>query len=123
MSKKSVANTTADPTLPKVKVTLGGADYFLCYDFNALAVAESLTGINMLQAMSFEGVGAVKLRALLFAALLKLQPDMTLEKAGSLMPLQAKSVDLMKALVDTYIGATNVDGIVEDKPNPQMPGE
>jgi hypothetical protein len=77
----------------------------------------------MLQAMSFEGVGAVKLRALLFAALLKLQPDMTLEKAGSLMPLQAKSVDLMKALVDTYIGATNVDGIVEDKPNPQMPGE
>jgi hypothetical protein len=114
--KKTVANTPIDPTTPKVKITLGGTDYFLAWDFNALALAENMTGINMLEAMTFQGVGAVKLRALFYAALLKYQPDITLEQAGSLIPLQTEATQLMQALAECYIGATNVEGIAEDRP-------
>ncbi len=126
MSKKnSVANTPADPTLPKTKLTLHGEDYWLCYDFNALATAESLTGLNMLDSMTFQNIGVNKIRALLFAAMLKFQPKITLEQVTSLMPHPAalgEYVHIVETLAKAYFGANNVEGVVENEsPNVQAP--
>jgi hypothetical protein len=122
MSNKTVANTALDPTLPKTEIELKGKKYFLCYDFNAIAVAENLSGINMLTAIDFQKLDAGKLRALLFAALLKLQPELTLEAVGDLMPLPTMFGELATALAACYYGANSVDGIREEAPeNPATP--
>jgi hypothetical protein len=86
MTKKPFA--VVDPTLPKVPVEIDGKEYFLVFDFNSIVVAESLTGLNLLNALDFSAIDATKLRALLYASLLKLQPDITLESAGALITLK-----------------------------------
>lgn len=91
-----------DPTLPKVDVTVGGKKYFLCFDFNALAVAEDATGLNLLRSLDFQNLSAKTFRALLFAALLRQQPDMTLEAAGSLITASS-APKLTEALVRAYM--------------------
>lgn len=98
---KSVSGTTSDPTIPKVSVELSGKEYSLCFDFNAIAQAESLTGLNLLTALDLRSLNASMLRALLFAALLKLQPEMTLEQAGALITLTQAS-KVTAALVKAY---------------------
>jgi hypothetical protein len=85
MSKKSVANTPDDPTLPKVPVEVNGRKYFLAFDFNGLAKAEALTGLNLLTSLDFTGLTASQFRALLFAAVSKYQPDLTLDEVGALI--------------------------------------
>jgi hypothetical protein len=91
-----------DPTLPKVPVEVSGKTYSLCFDFNALATAEAITGVNLLKAMDFQNLSAVSFRALLFASLLKHQPNMTLEEAGSLIQ-PGNGATLTQALVKAYI--------------------
>jgi hypothetical protein len=81
----TVANKPgSDPTLPDVELILGGKIYHLAYDFNAIVQAEKATGVNLLSSVVGE-ITASSLRGLLWASLLKDQPDITLEQAGKLI--------------------------------------
>jgi hypothetical protein len=74
----------ADPTLPDVSLILGGKERVLCFDFNAICVASKVTGINLLRSV----VGDLEpesLRGLLWAALLRDDPSLTLDQVGSLI--------------------------------------
>jgi hypothetical protein len=67
----------------ETKLILNGAEYTLAYDWEAQVKAEEMTGMNML-APSATSAG---FRALFLARLLKHHPDMTVEKASALIPL------------------------------------
>jgi hypothetical protein len=78
MPKKTVSN----PTTPRVPLDIDGKPtLYLCYSFNAIAQAESLTGLNLLAGLTSR-LSASQLRALLYAAALTHQPKLTLEEAG-----------------------------------------
>lgn len=98
------------PTLPQVSIELNGQKYGLCFDFNALAHAESATGLNMLQALDFQGLSATTFRALLFASMLKLQPEITLEQVGNLIQYGTLP-ELYKAVARAY---------TESQPEPEQ---
>lgn len=91
-----------NPTLPKVSVIVGGTEYSLCFSFNALATAESLTGLNLLRSLDFQNISAVTFRALLFASLLDGQPELTLQDAGSLITAK-NAPELMSAVVKAWV--------------------
>lgn len=73
-----------DPTLPDVELVLGGQTFKLCFDFNAVVHAEKITGVNLLTSI-VEDITATSLRGLLYAAVLRDQPDVTIEHVGSLI--------------------------------------
>jgi hypothetical protein len=101
MAKKP--SPVMDPTLPRVLVEVNGSEYFLCFDFNAIVQAETLTGLNLLNALDFSNVNALTLRALLYSALLKLQPNVTLDEAGMILTLGRGKVTtaLVKAFTES----------------------
>jgi len=73
-----------DTTLPDVVLIVGGVEYQLAFDMNAIVTAEKATGIDLLKA-SISQPTAENLRGLLWASLLKAKPEMTIEQAGSLI--------------------------------------
>jgi hypothetical protein len=111
MAKKPNTPTAIKSVLPKVKLSVDGVDYWLVYDFNALAEGEAQTGINLLQCLNFQNLNATKIRGLLYAALLRLQPDTTIEDAGNLLG-SADSSAVMNAIVEAYLGS-------QPKPEPE----
>lgn len=79
-----------NPTVRYARLKLKGETFSLAYDFNGLAVAEDLSGINLMQA--FRSLGDLSIsqtRALLFAALRKRHPKITLNEVGDLMEFEA----------------------------------
>lgn len=104
MAKKANTPAAIKSVLPQVKLVVDNVEYSLVYDFNAMATAEQVTGLNLLQCLSFQNINATKLRGLLYAALLRLQPDMTLEDAGNLLG-SADSQDVTNAIVQAYLGS------------------
>lgn len=100
-----------DPTLPDVDLIVGGKTYKLAFDFNAICVAEKETGINLLTSLVSE-ITASSLRGLLFAALLKDQPEMTIEHAGALITPQNIGA-VRTAVVTAWFGS--VQSIEEGK--------
>jgi hypothetical protein len=110
-----------DPTLPKVSIEVDGVTYYLCFSFNAICQAEASTGLNLLNALDFRSVDATKLRALLFSALLRIQPDTTLESAGSLLNLKTAGM-ITRALTEAFTEShpePNKD--VDQSPNAPKP--
>jgi hypothetical protein len=120
LKTKTVRNTPADTTLPKVPLTIDGTTYFLAWDFNALAQADEMTGENLLQSLEFENISAKRLRTLLFLSLLKFQPEMTVEKAGGL-GCPSNSAQVMKAIVEAYTGSMPEAEPGEKSPNAEKP--
>jgi hypothetical protein len=104
MASKKTTPAALKSVLPKVKLTVDEVDYWLVYDFNAMAEAETLTGLNLLQCLSFQSLNATKVRGLLYAALLRLQPDTSLEDAGNLLGSTDSGV-VMKAIGQAYLGS------------------
>jgi len=98
MSRTKVANTKNDPTVPFVPFK----DYRLVYSFNALALAEKATGLNMFQGLNLQALNALQLRAMLWASLLKAQPDMTLEDAGDLLTNPVDCNLVLAAIADAW---------------------
>lgn len=84
MSSAVAGQPGLDPTLPDVPIILGGVERKLCFDYNAIVLAEKATGINLLAGM-VSAKDASTLRGLLWAALSRDNPDMTLEQAGALI--------------------------------------
>ena len=93
-----------DPTLPDVKLILGGQVRQLCYDYNAIVQVERVTGINLLSAAvsvpSFTILGA-----LLWAALLRHDPELALDAIAPLVtPKTAPAIHA--AVLAAWFGST-----------------
>jgi hypothetical protein len=73
-----------DPTLPDVVLKLGGVERHLVYDYNAIVHAEKLTGVQLLTAIIAD-IDATKLRGLLWAALIRENPALTLDEVGAMI--------------------------------------
>jgi hypothetical protein len=95
---------THNPALPKVAITLNEAQYYLEFDFNAIAVAEEATGLNLFGTFDFTNLSVIKYRAMLFASLLKNHPKMTLERAGSFVTIHTLPEITLK-LVEAWHGS------------------
>ena len=108
----------ADPTVRYTKLTLEGETYSLAFDFNALAVAEEISGLNLLQAMrSLGDLSVAQTRALLYAALLKKQPKLTLTEAGNLLNFRSLPV-ITKALGEALTNSLPEERASENPPAP-----
>lgn len=93
-----------NPLLPKVPLTVGDETYTLAYDFNAIAQAEELTGLNLFTSFDFQRLSVVKFRAMLFASLLKYHPKITLEQAGDLITSK-NLAEITIAMVEAWHGS------------------
>ena len=106
-----------DPTLPDVEIVFGDKTYHLAYDFNAIVMAEKATGVNLLSSVVGK-IDATSLRGLLFAALLKDEPDLTLEEVGSFIRPN-NIATIRQAIVTAWFGSAKDDesrGEVEETP-------
>jgi hypothetical protein len=104
MSKNLVAGKPGlDPLLPDVELVLGGTTYHLSYDFNAICQAERVTGVNLLSSVVGE-ISAASLRGLLWAALLKDRPLMTVEEVGGLIRPE-NIATIREAIVTAWFGS------------------
>jgi hypothetical protein len=114
----TVANVPGlDPTLPDVILRLGGVDRHLAFDFNAIVQAEKATGINLLKAM-FSDITAEHLRGLLWASLLRGNPDITLDEVGSMLNF-GNLAEVHAAIVAAWMASVKDDS--EEKPASPKP--
>lgn len=115
-ARKTVARTAADPTIRFSKLEIEGAMYSLAYDYNAIAVAENVAGVNLLEGLrNLENLNAQQLRGLLYAALLIAHPRMTIEEAGSLIRLNTL-LPISEAIAQAYVYS-----LPEKKKDPSVP--
>jgi hypothetical protein len=120
---KTVANTAEDPTVTYITVELSGKKYKLAYDFNALAIAEQLSGQNLLEAISLNGITMLQLQGLFFGCLLKAQPKITLAEVAVLMNHLPSLPKIKQAIADTWIASMpapdpNEEAGEDDEPHP-----
>ncbi len=107
-----------DPSLPDVVLLAGGEEYHLCFDMNAIVLAEKATGIDLFKA-SISNPTAENLRGLLWACILKDCPDFTIEQAGALItPRNLQNVWL--AVLTAWHDSVKSD---EDEGEDAKPGE
>jgi hypothetical protein len=111
-SKNTVAGIPgADPTLPNAPLALDGKTYHLCYDFNAIIAYEEKSGENILVAFEPDNMTPTKMRQLLWAGLLRENPEITLEQTGAL----AGYVDMAR------ISNAIVSALLGSRPDPEEP--
>jgi len=91
------------PTRPVLPVMLD-RERHLVIDFNALASFEEVTGKNALAVDLWTALSARDLRALLWAALIHEDRNLTLEDVGAMLD-PANSPDIINALSDAYVAA------------------
>jgi len=102
-SNKVAGKPGLDPTLPDVELILSGETYHLAYDFNALVQAAEVTGVNLLTSVMGE-ITPQSLRGLLWASLLKDQPDITIEEVGALIRPH-NIATIRQAIVTAWFGS------------------
>jgi hypothetical protein len=78
---KVAGNPELDPTLPKIPLILDGKEFYLCFTFAAMAHAQAKLraagiAVNLLRAL-YVDMDAETIVALLYAAMLTHQPDIT----------------------------------------------
>jgi hypothetical protein len=102
-NKPTVAGTADDPTIQYAKLTVDGEVFNLCFDFNAIALSEAMApGSNLLEGLqNLRYLNAVQLRGLLYAAILKAHPKMTLFGAGQLCRLE-NIPEITEAIASAY---------------------
>ena len=91
-----------DPTLPDVSLIIGGEKRQLCFDFNAIVLAEKHTGINVLQSVTIPTAGS--LRAMLWASLIRSYPKLTIEEVGSWITM-SNAPGIYEALTLAWFGS------------------
>ena len=111
MSNNVAGKPGLDPTLPDVSLVIGGQERHLCFDLNAVCVAEKSTGVNLLKAAVSE-VDATSIRGLLFAALLCDDPKITLEEVGTWITMK-NIPNVHKAIVTAWFAS--IDDQEENK--------
>lgn len=93
-----------NPTLPDVSIEIGGKDRQLAYDFAAIILAEKLTGVNLMKAASFSDLSFTQVRGLLYAALLKDDPKLTLAEVDT-WPIMYNLVTIQGAVAEAWFGS------------------
>ncbi len=118
-TKKKAVKPAPNPTVKYAKLTLDGETYYsLCFSFNAIAIAEQEAGVNLLKALdNLEDLSAAQFRGLLYAALTKAHPDMTLDDAGELVRLDTIPV-ISRALGQAYLNSLPERKQDENPPEP-----
>ena len=102
MAKKTVAGTADDPTVRFAMLKIGEKEYKLAYDFNSIAEAERICGVNLLSGgLTFQNPTANQFRGLLYAALRISDPEITPEAAGKLITLDTLA-PITHALMEAY---------------------
>jgi hypothetical protein len=99
--RESVSSTALDPTIRFASLEIDDKSYKLCYDFNAIAEAEKVAGCNLLQGMAavlINGMSATQVRGLLYAAIRKAHPKMSIEECGKLV-----RVDTLQEIRDVLV--------------------
>src|SRR5437899_62731 len=103
--KNSVAGTPADPTVKYARIEIDGQAWSLTFDFNAIALAEAHTNVNLFKALGNLGdLSASQFRGLVYAGLLKAHPELTAEQAGSLIRIDTMA-PLQESLAEAYINS------------------
>ena len=96
-----------DPITEFVPLEIDGYTYELVYDFDAIANAEKQADCNLLHGMSatlLNTMSAGQLRGLLWAALRRRHPKMTLADAAALCRVDTVP-DIVPALAATFTAA------------------
>jgi hypothetical protein len=88
MSKRKIAETPLDPTLPSVSVEIDGTTYRLVFDLGSLAEAEAAFvaqghDVNLLRALPVLNVSSV--RIIFACAVKKFHPELGFEEAKNLV--------------------------------------
>lgn len=128
MTKRKIAGTVADPTLPKTPVTIGEKTYSLCFDFGALAEAETAINADLLRARSDYQVNLLNAlptqnlantRILFAAALRTFHPEIDFDEACK-MPDAPALFTVASAIRDAWVAAMPAP---EQAADPTQPGE
>jgi hypothetical protein len=119
MSNK-IAQTPADPTLPKTPVTIAGKTYNLCLDLGALAEAEAaliaqVHNVNLLYALPNQNLSNTQV--VFAAALRKFHPEITFEEAKRLLTIDALYTVALK-LQEAWKAATPEVDTTQSPPQP-----
>ncbi len=116
-----VAGTPADPTVRYTELKLNGKTYQLTYDFESIAQAEETTGIELLVGVDWRKINARRIRAMLYASMVKAQPDITLKEIGKLITV-LNLPNIESALVDCWMNSTpEKEEETENPPKPDDP--
>lgn len=114
----TVAGTPADPTARFTTLEIGGKTFKLCYDFEAIAKAEELTGMALLFGVDWSHIDARRMRAMLCAAMLKAQPDTKPEQLTKFFTHQ-NVLKIQNAIIDAWLNST--PEAKDDDEDPQTP--
>lgn len=110
------------PTVPIVKITLD-KERTLRFDFNALSAFEERTGKSALEASVWAKPDARTLHALLWAALLHEDPDLTMKDVGAIIHmgnLKYVSEKIREASIAANPEAEDADEGGSDGKNPEL---
>lgn len=115
------SGTPADPTARFALLELNGETYWLIFDFNAIARAEQVAKVNLLESLDFSGLTAAQYRGLFYASLLKAHPEVTIDEVGQLINLRSMA-KISAALLQAWKNSTGVED-TEDPPEPERKTE
>ena len=119
MPSETVAGTTEDPTIQFTELTLGNKTYKLCYDFDAVAKAEALTGMALLAGVDWTNITLPRIRAMLYASALKADPKVTLGEFTKHIT-HRNILRIQIALADAWTESTPEKDEPENPPKPDQ---
>lgn len=115
MNQETVAGTPADPTVRYTKLELDGETYHLCFDFDAVAKAEEMTGMGLLFGVDWSMITAPRMRAMLCACMLKAHPKTKPQDLTKYI-VHKNLLKIQTALVDAWVNSTP-----DEKESPLQP--
>jgi hypothetical protein len=121
MSRKKIADTSLDPTLPKTPITIKGITYQMCLDLGALAeaeaalIAEGHHEVNLLYALPNQNLSNT--RTVFAASLRKFHPEISFDDAKKLLSFDALYAVALK-IQEAWTAATPEPETPADPPQP-----
>ena len=103
------ATKNAKNAMPEVEVKLGDKLRKLCFDFNAICRLEEKSGKNALSSETWNNLSALDVRALLWAACLKDDPELTIESVGEFITFK-NLPEITAAIEKAFAGAAVPEG-------------
>lgn len=110
------------PETPSTKIKLGGKEYELVYDFEAIAEAEDILNRPILGEVLFEANVKPKIsfvRAMLFALAHPRHPELTVEQANALIKNAATQTGAWVAIMQALNKGVVSESEATESSNPQ----
>lgn len=117
MNNETVAGTPADPTARYTTLKLGRQTFHLCFDFDAVAKAEQMTGMELLFGVDWSKISAPRMRAMLCACMLKAHPETKPEDLTQYI-VHKNLFAIQEALVEAWVNSTPD---AHEQESPQQP--